>query len=76
MEGTGLRLATREQKSGMSGCSGTGSSFLCDPLHLPLPHPKRVKERRPESVEVAELHTPLENQERTFSKRNKNLREK
>lgn len=46
------------------------------PPHLPSPHPKGVKERRPESVEMAKLYTPFENQDSMFKKRHKNLREK
>ena len=32
-------------------------------------HPKKVKERRPESVKMAKLYTPLGNQERMLKKR-------
>lgn len=41
-----------------------------------LSPPEGVKKRRPESVEMAKLYTPLENQESMFKKRHKNLRGK
>lgn len=54
---SGWCLGTREVGGGAQGGR---------PLHLPFPHPEGVKERRPESVEMAKLHIPLENQESMF----------
>lgn len=53
--------------------------------HPPTPHlsfppskkkKKSVKERRSESVEMAKLYTPLENQESMFKKRHQKLKRK
>lgn len=41
------------------------------PPTFPFPIQKEFKERRPESVEIAKLYTPLENQESMFKKRHK-----
>lgn len=59
----GLRLVAGDQ--GVGG--GTGTGGRCSPPSLP------PLERGPESVKMANLYTPLENQESMFKKRNKNL---
>lgn len=61
----GLRLVSGEQRSGESGRRVAG------PPTFPFPIQKEFKERRPESVEMAKLYTPLENQESMFKKRHK-----
>lgn len=47
--------------------AGTGSGGRPSPPSLP------PLERGPESMKMANLYTPLENQESMFKKRNKNL---
>lgn len=67
VDGPGLRLVAGDQRGGVNGCR------VADPPTSPFLHPKKVKERRPESVEIAKLHTPLGNQERMLKKDTKNL---
>lgn len=56
----GLRLVSGDQRSGAAG-----------PHPFPFPIQKEFKESRPESVEMAKLYTPLENQESMFKKGHK-----
>lgn len=66
----GLRLVSGDQRSGGSGRRAAG------PPTFPFPIQKEFKERRPESVEMAKLYTPLENQESMFKKDAKPKRKK
>lgn len=79
VEGPGLRLVARVQRGGVNGCGEAGSPTP-QPRTSPFPHPKKkkksVKERRSESVEMAKLYTPLENQESMFKKRHQKLKRK
>lgn len=64
VDGPGLRLVAEDQRGGVNGCRAA------DPPSPPLsPIQKKLKERRPESVEMAKLYIPLENQESMFIKR-------
>lgn len=63
----GLRLVSGDQRSGVNGRRAAGP-----PLPLPpFPIQKEFKESRPESVEMAKLYTPLENQESMLKKGHK-----
>lgn len=63
----GLRLVSGDQSPG----GGDAGREVALPPPFPL---QKELERRPESVEMAKLYTPLENQESMFKKRHKNLR--
>lgn len=69
VDGPGLGLVAGDQRGGVNG-------RVVAPSPPPFLHPKQVKERRPESVEIAKLYTPLGNQERMLKKDTKNLQEK
>lgn len=61
----GLRLVSGDQRSGVNGRRASG------PPPPPFPIQKEFKESRPESVEMAKLYTPLENQESMLKKGHK-----
>lgn len=60
----GQRLVTRDQRSGVTGYGVTRDPFPPDPSPS-FPHPERLKEEA-RVCEMAELDTPLENQESMF----------
>lgn len=70
----GPRLAPRDQRSGGDGCRAARGPFPSDPPPFFPPIQKDVKEEA-RVWEVADVYTPLENQE-SMLKETKNLKGK